>query len=732
VSEASAAERTGLTRRLVTLTLLAGLLAATAGVVITQVLERGELVARAESDGLGRAERGASRIDDRIGSLREKLRLMSTRANVLALDPASAEDLQLALRIATEFDELVLYDEDGAVVAGAAAARLVRPDEVDPRSPAPLVETLLQRSPGEEPWLELSVPVEDPPGTVIGALTGRVPLSLITREATSQTPQQPGILYVIADDGTVLAHPELQRVLQEERRDVDQLPSGQVSHLEVEGAAVLAAVATLRSVPASVVVERTRQDVLAPARFSLGGVTFVVLAVVAAMVVAVILAGQRLLAPLGPLVRAVDELGAGRLGTRVQPSGTGEVAVLGEGFNRMASALEDREAGLRRAEQQARQSEERFRLLVEGVADHALVLLGHDGEILTWNSGARRVLGLEEDEAIGTLLSASFAAEGAPGDPLYHLDEDGNAHVAGWCRRGDERFWAEITVTELHDDDGAPYGYAAIVHDQTDQRAAAAALEDALAQEQRAADEQRRANELKDEFLAIAAHEIRTPLSAILGAAHVVSNPKAKLSDDERAQYQSMITSFAEDMRDIVERLLEFSRLQAGRTQLQPTPVDLRSAVDRQLVLYERLLTDHRIEVRTSDEQVVVDPSVVRHVLGNLVANAARFAPAGTTIEVVAEVQDDTLLLQVSDEGIGIRPEDHERIFELFRQAERRVGAAAGGTGVGLAIVRRYVELAGGEVTVRSAEGEGATFTVRLPLVAPHAEAPRTETPSHR
>jgi PAS domain S-box-containing protein len=706
--------------RLVLITLLAGMVTAAIGVAAMRVIERRQFLADAERSSLARAERTAIRIDDRVKGFEAPLRVLALHPAVLGATADARRELQIALRSTDEFDEIHLYDLQGRMVAGAATARLLDPSAASVRDglEGALPMRRIVVSDGEEPALEVAVAVEDPPGTPVGILVGRSPITFVTREASIQVPGTSEIVLVTAEDGRVLAHPDLLPVLEGAMYPLDAFAERASVVIEDDGEQVLASAAPLRSVGGWVIVERSRADVLGAGPAMLGSFALVLLAVVAAIVSAVIVLGRRLLQPLQPLGVAVDRLRSGDLATRVRPGGAGEVVMLGEGFNRMADALQEREAKREAAERKARESGMRLRLMVEGVADHAIVLLGSDGAVRSWNTGARRLLGHEDADAIGRPLTSFFASEDGPPDPLTRM-RDGHARVEGWCRRGPtDRFWAEIAVTALGDDAEPPDAYAVIVHDQTDRRRAEQAVALALEQARRSADELRRTAALKDEFLAIAAHEIRTPLSAILGATHLLSGDWEDLTDEERRHYLGLIATFADDMHGIAERLLEFMRLQADRVHLNPEPIGLSELCTRQLDLLERQLEHHEVICDIEEGTVVIDHRLVQHVLGNLLSNAAKFAPPGSRITLSASTTDRTLCAAVSDEGPGVPPEDRERIFELFRQSSHPQ-AAARGTGVGLAIVRRYVELAGGEVELQSAEGAGSTFRVRIPLGSP-------------
>ncbi|MBW3620180.1 MAG: PAS domain S-box protein [Actinobacteria bacterium] len=704
-------------RRLVVVALFAGLVPGIVGVLLVRSMEEGQLRDQAAARNDAVAQRTAAAIDGRIAGLQSQLDLLASAPAVAALDERASDELAIALRVSGELDRLVLHDGGGRAVAAAAASELLLADDVADREVGPEVRSVgVVATDGRLPALELSVPVEDPPGTVVGSLVGWVPLPIVTPVVEGGGLLGSGRTALLTTlDGTVVAHRELGRVLAAERYPIEDLVAAGVRPGPDDTGRVLVSGARLTSVDAWLVIEQPEDVAVAPADATIDGITLVIAAVVAAIVTSVILAGRGLLRPLGGLVQAVGRLERGERAVRVPTGAAAEVGALADGFNRMAGALDERRAQLEAAETSARRSEERLRLLVEGVEDYAIVLLDRTGRIRSWNTGARRLLGYEAEDAIDRPFGAVFAvADGS--DPLLEAARSHRGETEGWCQRGDgRRFWARTVATALADEAGDPYGYAVVVHDLTDRQAARVALEEALAREQQAADELRRTSDLKDEFLAIATHEIRTPLSAILGASTLLTSGWEDLDEADKVRFRDMIATHAQDMRQIVDRLLDFTRLQAGRAELVHERFELREELDRVIAVLDRPLHGHPLVVEAPEVEVELDRDVLRHVVTNLLSNAGKFSPDGSTISLGATVRASGLVIEVRDEGSGIPAEDHDAVFELFRQS-RTSQPGARGTGVGLAIVKRYVELAGGEVTLQSAPGVGSTFTVRLPI----------------
>jgi signal transduction histidine kinase len=251
------------------------------------------------------------------------------------------------------------------------------------------------------------------------------------------------------------------------------------------------------------------------------------------------------------------------------------------------------------------------------------------------------------------------------------------------------------------------------VQDLTERRLAEERLKEALEREREAVEQLRQADRLKDEFLALVSHELRTPLAAIVGFSLALT----QAGDDEevRTEVADRIAGNAEEMRRMVERLLDFSRLQAGRVEVEPTAIVLREAIDRICLNLTGLLGAHVLDVDVPLEiQARADADALSRIVSNLITNAVKFSPPASTIWLRAEVNDGWVTVSVRDSGTGIPKELQDRVFERFFQAPNQpVGRR--GTGVGLAIVARYVQLHGGRIWLESEPGEGSTFFFTLP-----------------
>ncbi|HUH94247.1 MAG TPA: GAF domain-containing protein, partial [Casimicrobiaceae bacterium] len=222
----------------------------------------------------------------------------------------------------------------------------------------------------------------------------------------------------------------------------------------------------------------------------------------------------------------------------------------------------------------------------------------------------------------------------------------------------------------------------------------------------------------KSEFLANMSHELRTPLNAIIGFSEVLAERMFGEINDKQAEYLADILESGRHLLSLINDILDLSKIEAGRMELEPSDFDLPGAIDNTLILVRERAQQRAIKLgRTLDERlgrIRADERKVKQVLLNLLSNALKFTPEGGRIDVQAQLRDGVAEIAVTDTGVGIAPEDQEAVFEEFRQ----VGTASKkieGTGLGLAISRKFVELHGGRMWVESEVGKGSTFTFTLP-----------------
>jgi signal transduction histidine kinase len=227
------------------------------------------------------------------------------------------------------------------------------------------------------------------------------------------------------------------------------------------------------------------------------------------------------------------------------------------------------------------------------------------------------------------------------------------------------------------------------------------------------------ASQHKSEFLANMSHELRTPLNAIIGFSEVLGDRMFGELNEKQEEYLKDIYASGTHLLSLINDILDLSKIEAGRMELELTDFDLPTAIDNALMLVRERATRRSIALHTNIDtqlgQIQADERKIRQVVLNLLSNAIKFTPEGGRIEVLAAPRDGSVEVSVSDTGVGIAPEDQEAVFEEFRQ----VGTAAKkveGTGLGLTLCRKFIELHGGRIWVKSELGAGSTFTFTIPV----------------
>jgi signal transduction histidine kinase len=226
------------------------------------------------------------------------------------------------------------------------------------------------------------------------------------------------------------------------------------------------------------------------------------------------------------------------------------------------------------------------------------------------------------------------------------------------------------------------------------------------------------ASQHKSDFLANMSHELRTPLNAIIGFSQVLRDEMVGPVNEKQAEYLDDIISSGNHLLSLINDVLDLSKVEAGQVELQMHPFSLREALERGVVMVRERATEDGVRVAfAADPEVDVvdgDERRIKQVIFNLLSNAVKFTPAGGEVDVSATRLNGEVRVSVADTGPGIAPEDQERIFEEFQQSETGVGLREG-TGLGLALSKRFVELHGGRIWLESELGQGSTFTFALP-----------------
>jgi PAS domain S-box-containing protein len=392
-----------------------------------------------------------------------------------------------------------------------------------------------------------------------------------------------------------------------------------------------------------------------------------------------------------------------------------------QGYGKVTRDLTERKW----AEEALAGSERRLNLLVGSVLDYAIFMLDPTGRVSTWNAGAQRLKQYAPDEIIGQHFSRFYTAEDLatdkPGRELEIAAAEGRVEDEGWRLRKDgTRFWANVVITALRGPDGTLHGYGKVTRDLTERKQAEDALAEGLRQERAATKRLRELDALKNDFVAIVAHDMRSPLSVLSGYAELILERWDRLDDATKQEYLGAILRNTQLSVALVDDVLEVARIEAGELAYEPEPYDVEALVRDTIREVAQPAVRDQIAVR-------VDPGVPpalgdrrRHwqALANILSNALRYSPEDEPPEVEIARDNGMLRVSVRDHGPGIRPEDSEEVFAKFSRLNTPHARRSKGTGLGLFITKAVVEAQGGRVWVESTPGDGATFSFTIPAAA--------------
>ncbi|HWR21149.1 MAG TPA: PAS domain S-box protein [Verrucomicrobiae bacterium] len=461
-----------------------------------------------------------------------------------------------------------------------------------------------------------------------------------------------------------------------------------------------------------------------------------------------------------PLLTDQQVLGAAGIGyPTVRRFSETEVRSM-EGFaNQLAVALEQarlREEAKdhRRLEEALHASRQLFQAVVQSATDAVIVADG-SSRIVACNAGAQRLFGYTEAELLGmsvmTLVPERYREAHRQG--LERLEATGEAPVIGRTievdalRKDGSDVPVELSLAGWKTGDRV--FYSAIVHDITERKQYTTHLEQTVQEKTRTlrATNQRleAASRHKSEFLANMSHEFRTPLNSIIGFSDILRDPAFGPLTEKQARFAQNILSSGQHLLSLINDLLDLSKVEAGKIDLRPEPFECQEAIRAAMAEIQPQADLKQLEVTPQTDEapstIIADPVRFKQILLNLLSNAVKFTPEGGRITVTArraarqEAESrrqetegrtwnlstlhpgDFVEIAVADTGIGMKPDDLPRLFQKFTRLDAAVAQRTKGTGLGLALTKRLVELHGGEIAAASdGEGQGSTFTVRLPM----------------
>ena len=397
----------------------------------------------------------------------------------------------------------------------------------------------------------------------------------------------------------------------------------------------------------------------------------------------------------------------------------------------------------KRAEEELRESEGKYRALVENATDF-IYMHDRDGRVLSLNKSTASLLGKEPRELIGKTLFDIFPKEIATefSRHMKRVFETGKVRTAeSKMVAGKKEMWISTSLSPVKDYEDKVVAVIGVSRDITERKRLEQEIQkkneqlDAQNEELRAANEElivqqqelmektrelETVSQAKNAFLANMSHELRTPLNAVIGFSELMLDGVPGEISDEQRQCLSDILSSGQHLLNLVNDVLDLSKVEAGRMELKLENLNMADVINDVVQTVKPILGKNRLKIGVSiaegPPQVYADKIRLRQIFLNLLSNAIKFALPGSKLGIETGRESDWYQVSVVDNGIGIKKEDQERIFEAFSQVETLPDRKKKGTGLGLLIARQFVETMGGRIWVESEYGKGSKFTFTLPL----------------
>ncbi|HKA43144.1 MAG TPA: ATP-binding protein [Burkholderiales bacterium] len=620
-----------------------------------------------------------------------------------------------------------------------------------------------------EPYMTISRPAG---GAAGGTTVAEVNLKFVWEVVSKIQIGQAGLAYVVNSAGTLIAHPDISLVLQ--KTDLSRLPQvvtfvandseGAPIARNIKGEEVLTAHAHIPTLKWAVFVELPLAEAFAPLYSSIKRTGLLLLAGLILSVLASVYLAGHMVNPIRALQRGAAQIGAGRLDERIEVHTGDELEALSDQFNTMAERLkesyaglerkvEDRTAELKESLEQQTVTAEILKVIsssptetqpvFDAIVKSGVHLFGGMNMTLWLINGdhvepvaSTNPLGEDEKFVIPLNDKGSPSALAARHRAVVQVPDISAPEWAGTTlvlRAQQRGFRSMLSVPMLRENNAI--GSISVLRSmpgaftdkdltllQTFADQAVIAIENVRLFNE-IQDKSRQlevANKHKSDFLANMSHELRTPLNAIIGFSEVLIERMFGEMNAKQDEYLKDIHSSGQHLLSLINDILDLSKVEAGRMELEVSAFHLPSALQNALTLVRERAQNHGIglslKVDPRLDEIRADERKVKQILLNLLSNAVKFTGDGGRVEVDAHLNAEAVEVSVIDTGVGIAPEDQATVFEEFRQVGRDYTKKQEGTGLGLALTRRFVELHGGKISLRSEPGKGSTFTFTLPL----------------
>lgn len=372
---------------------------------------------------------------------------------------------------------------------------------------------------------------------------------------------------------------------------------------------------------------------------------------------------------------------------------------------------------------------DKFQLLIESVRDYAIYLLDVSGYIQSWNIGAEEITGYKQTEIIGHHFSMFYLphdiAIGKPDEELLLASRDGSVASEDWFVKKDgSRFWADEILTALFNTEGSLIGFAKITRDITDKKRSKNALVAANKLLKHQHLELEALNNVKDEFISLASHQLRTPATGIKQFLGLLLEGYAGNLTIQQAAYIQKAYDSNERQIDLVNSLLRTAQVDAGKVILEKSSLSLRPLIEEVMEGLRDVFDSRQqtiiINQKNTQSDISADASRIRMVFENLIDNASKYTEPNGTITITLSETNLYAQISIKDTGVGIAETDIKKVFDKFNRVPNQLSDTAGGTGLGLYWAKKIVNLHKGSIGIRSIVDEGTEFIIKLPKSHPH------------
>jgi len=365
-------------------------------------------------------------------------------------------------------------------------------------------------------------------------------------------------------------------------------------------------------------------------------------------------------------------------------------------------------------------SAEFYSQIIDSLQDYSIFTLDKDFKINSWSSGSAQIFGYDTDEVIGEAFDIIFTEEdlksGVPMKEIETANKDGRATDNRWHIAKDRSlFYAYGLVFPLIGIDGEMLGYVKILRDLTDRKQS----EDAIKKYVRELEE---LNTHKESVMAILSHDLRSPLSAIIGTAKYLKDNFRKMKPESVQEMLNLLYESSTDELDMLDYLVEWARIKYAADTFSPTHIKLTDYIDKVFETLNDTASINTINLHhtvEADTNVFADGKMLISIIQNIVGNAIKHTGKGGNISVSAKRKDDKIIVQVKDSGIGMSQEIIKKLFTPQMKTLSESRQKNKGAGIGLLLVKGFLEKNGGEIWVESVEGKGSSFYFTLPVEEP-------------